>query len=130
MRKSNRRVNKSNIKCKFFFYLNLGRLAADLIHKYRFDGIHYDRCIDTSTGALPIVLDLQSELPKMALVWKLLNGDREELPDDILEPNEKCALHWMISYSVNTTFRIEEYFYNPENSGDPYDTPNNFRVCA
>ena len=129
MRKSNRRVNKSNIKCKFFFYLNLGRLAADLIHKYRFDGIHYDRCIDTSTGALPIVLDLQSELPKMALVWKLLNGDREELPDDILEPNEKCALHWMISYSVNTTFRIEEYFYNPE-TGDPYGMPNNFKVCA
>ena len=27
-----------------------GKLAANLIHKFRFDGIRYDRCVDTSTG--------------------------------------------------------------------------------
>ena len=83
--------------------------------------------MDTSTGALPIVLDLQAELPKMALVWQLLDGDREELPEDILEPHEKCALHWMISYSVNTTFREEEYsFYGShpdyQNDGPHWDS--------
>ena len=92
-----------------------GRLAADLIHKFRFDGIHYDKCIDTSSGAYPLYLDLQNEVPKMQLVWQLIHGDREELPDDILEPHEKCALHWMISYSVNTTFREEEYFFYANN---------------
>ena len=51
-----------------------GRLAANLIHKFRFDGIRYDRCVDTSTGALPLVLDLQSEVPKMALVWQFIEG--------------------------------------------------------
>ena len=81
------------------------RLAANLIHRFRFDGIRYDRCVDTSTGALPLVLDLQAEVPKMQLIWQLIDGDREAVPDDILEPREKCALHWMLSYHVNTTFR-------------------------
>ncbi len=36
-----------------------GRLAANLIHKFRFDGIQYDRCIDTTPGTPPITLDLQ-----------------------------------------------------------------------
>jgi hypothetical protein len=97
-----------------------GRLAADLVHKFRFDGIHYDRCIDTSTGAVPLKLDLQAEFPKMQLIWKLVDGDRREVPDDILEPHEKCALHWMISYSVNTTFRDEEYFLNSDPPYGPY----------
>ena len=104
----------------FNFYV--GRLAANLIHKFRFDGIRYDRCVDTSTGAIPIVLDLQVELPKMALVWDLLNGNRDELPDDILEADEKCALHWMISYSVNTTFREEEFYYNNRESYSDYQS--------
>ena len=32
----------------------MGNLAANLLHNFRFDGIHYDRCIDTSVGAFPI----------------------------------------------------------------------------
>ena len=56
-----------------------GRLAANLIHKFRFDGIRYDRCVDTSTGALPLVLDLQSEVPKMALVWQFIEGKADFL---------------------------------------------------
>ena len=54
-----------------------GRLAANLIHKFRFDGIKYDRCVDTSTGALPLVLDLQSEVPKMALTWQFIEGRKK-----------------------------------------------------
>lgn len=98
-----------------------GRLAANLIHKFRFDGIHYDRCIDTSTGAWPLKLDLQAEIPKMQLIWELVDGDRQEVPEDILEPHEKCALHWMISYSVNTTFREEEYFHNVDPPYGPWE---------
>ena len=33
---------------------SMGNLAANLLHNFRFDGIHYDRCIDTSVGALPL----------------------------------------------------------------------------
>ncbi len=98
-----------------------GRLAANLIHAYRFDGIQYDRCIDTSLGASPLYIDHQSEFPKMGLIWALVNGNRKEMPADILEPSEKCALHWMLSYSVNTTFREEEYFYNIDPPYGPYE---------
>ena len=33
---------------------SMGHLAASLMHNFRFDGIEYDRCIDTSSGAFPI----------------------------------------------------------------------------
>lgn len=115
------------------------KLAGNIIHKFRFDGIAYDRCIDTSSGALPLKLDLEAEVPKMQLIWQLIDGDRSEMPEDILEPEEKCALHWMLSYSVNTTFREEEYFVNDyyyqDYQNDFYDyqndapiPPNNFGV--
>ena len=37
----------------------------------RFDGIHYDRCVDTATGALPLKLDAQVEYPKMEMIWQV-----------------------------------------------------------
>ena len=45
-------------------------------------------------------------------------------PKDILEPNEKCALHWMLSYTVNTTFREEEYFEDYDYVNDAPIPPN------
>ena len=72
---------------------------------------------------MPITLDLQAEIPKMQLVWDLIPGDRDEIPDDILEPHEKCALHWMISYTVNTTFREEELLYNIDPPYGPWQRP-------
>ena len=33
---------------------SMGHLAGSLLHNFRFDGIKYDRCIDTTTGAFPI----------------------------------------------------------------------------
>lgn len=69
-----------------------GKLAATLIHKFRFDGIVYDRCIDTSTGALPFRLDMQVEFPKMALIWQLIAGRREDWPDGVISQEEQVHL--------------------------------------
>jgi hypothetical protein len=69
-----------------------GKLAATLIHRFRFDGIRYDRCIDTSTGALPFKLDMQTEFPKMALVWELISGEREDFPDNVISQQERVSL--------------------------------------
>ena len=68
-----------------------GRLAANLIHKFRFDGIRYDRCVDTSTGALPLVLDLQSEVPKMALVWQFIEGKMDIKVSKLLKTKSLLA---------------------------------------
>ncbi|TRY77882.1 hypothetical protein TCAL_09782 [Tigriopus californicus] len=102
---------------------NPGHLAATLIHKYRFDGIQYDRCIDTSfTGAVPYKLDLVNSFSKMALVRLLISGNRDDFPTDVLTKEESCSLHWMLSYSVNTTFRDDEVFWNDNynNNGNGY----------
>eukprot|EP00095_Tigriopus_kingsejongensis_P009018 maker-scaffold674_size113878-snap-gene-0.17 protein:Tk09018 transcript:maker-scaffold674_size113878-snap-gene-0.17-mRNA-1 annotation:"PREDICTED: uncharacterized protein LOC658236" len=100
---------------------NPGRLATTLIHKFRFDGIKYDRCVDTSTGALPYRLDLLNEYPKLALIRQLLSGTADDFPEDVLSREEACSLHWMLSYSVNTTFRDNEIFWNDqyESNGRP-----------
>ena len=82
-----------------------GQMAANIIHRYRFDGIHYDRCVDTSTGALPLRLDVKAEYPKMEMIWQLIQGSRIQVPRDALNPEDTCTLHWLLSYSVNTTLR-------------------------
>ena len=62
------------------------------IFRFRFDGITYDRCLDTSTGAIPLTLDLQEEFPKMALIWQLIAGERENFPEDALTVEEKVTM--------------------------------------
>ena len=70
-----------------------GRLAAAIIHSYRFDGIMYDRCVDTSIGAEPIRIDMQVEYPKMALITQLIAGAGDKIPEDAISQREKvCEL--------------------------------------
>ena len=62
-----------------------------MVHRYRLDGIKYDRCVDTSTGALPFRLDLQTEFPKMALTRTLIDGRAEDFPEDLLTAEEEVS---------------------------------------
>ena len=66
-----------------------GRLAAAIIHSYRFDGVMYDRCVDTSSGAEPIRIDMQVEYPKMALITQLISGASDTIPEDAISQREK-----------------------------------------
>ena len=68
-----------------------GRLAAAIIHSYRFDGIMYDRCVDTSIGAEPIRIDMQVEYPKMALITQLIAGAGDKIPEDAISQREKVC---------------------------------------
>jgi hypothetical protein len=68
-----------------------GRLAAAVVHKFRFDGIMYDRCVDTSTGAAPIRIDMQVEYPTMALIMQLIAGGNDDIPVDALSQREKVT---------------------------------------
>ena len=68
-----------------------GRLAAAIIHSYRFDGIMYDRCVDTSSGAEPIRIDMQVEYPKMALITQLISGASDKIPEDAISQREKVC---------------------------------------
>ena len=51
----------------------------------------YDRCIDTSNGALPFKIDMQVEFPKMALIWELITGEREDFPEDAITQEERVC---------------------------------------
>ena len=46
---------------------------------------------------------------------QLVEGRRDEIPLDSLDEVEKCTLHWMVSYAVNKTLRIDEVEFFTEN---------------
>ena len=65
-------------------------------YSFRFDGIHYDRCVDTATGALPLKLDAQVEYPKMEMIWQVCS----ECFDHI--SGKKMACHSMVQKRIHT----------------------------
>ncbi|ODM98690.1 hypothetical protein Ocin01_07998 [Orchesella cincta] len=110
---------------------DIRRIARTLVHRYTFDGMEF------SSASKPELQYSQKslELAKTLIVKNLIPIPPEEiLPDYILDNDEKCALHWMLSHSMNATVRDEELnpygsnpSYNPfPNSGtNPFNTNNN-----
>ena len=47
-------------------------MAANIIHRFRFDGIQYDRCADTTTGALPLKLDVEVSISQLTFISERL----------------------------------------------------------
>ncbi|KAK2727224.1 uncharacterized protein LOC136033098 isoform X2 [Artemia franciscana] len=83
------------------------RLASSLLRRFRYDGIEDSE--SQSAYTTPIQKNLP-ETDKYSLIWSLLPGTAADFPEDALTPDEKCALHFMLSYSVNGTMRAEERF--------------------
>ena len=54
-----------------------GRMAANIIHRFRFDGIQYDRCADTTTGALPLKLDVKVSISQLTSISERLRQSPE-----------------------------------------------------
>ena len=46
---------------------------------------------------------------------QLVEGRRDEIPLDCLDEIEICTLHWMVSYAVNKTLRMDEVEFFTEN---------------
>lgn len=82
-------------------------MASTLLHRFRYDGIIDD--IDNDDSNVAITID-REESDKFKLQWQLLPGQSTDFPEESLTQEEKCSLHWMLSYSRNSTLRSEEYF--------------------
>ncbi|CAL8086508.1 unnamed protein product [Orchesella dallaii] len=113
---------------------DIRRIARTLVHRYTFDGMEFNPASkpEFQYRQKPV------ERAKTLILKSLIPIPAEEiLPDYILDNDEKCALHWMLSHSMNATVRDEElnpYGNNPSygspsypNSGgsNPYGTNNN-----
>lgn len=82
----------------------IGKMASTLIHRFRYDGI-----VDIP-GAGPDVVPVvneRAESDKYRLQWKLVPGTASDFPESSLTMEEKCSLHWMLSYTVNHTANVE-----------------------
>jgi len=62
-----------------------------------------------------LFLCFQSEYTKMQLIWQLVDGNREEFPEESINPDEKVnnSFSQLIETFVLSNFalRYEEYYY-------------------
>lgn len=87
-------------------YWDVTMMVSTLLHRFRYDGIIDD--VDGDGSSVPITSD-RKETEKFKLQWQMLPGDSANFPEESLTQEEKCSLHWMLSYSRNSTMRSEEY---------------------
>lgn len=92
----------------------LSEVAGYFVARYRADGI-----FKVTEGIEPFMRDPVQQA-KGDLVKNMLSKTRmgnslffEDLPVNLLTNEEKCAMHWMLSHSVNLTVRGDENHVNP-----------------
>ncbi|CAG0893968.1 unnamed protein product [Darwinula stevensoni] len=99
-------------------------MAANLLKRFKIDGMQF---LPLSIGGR-LQMDAM-EKRKQELLWKITNiGRAEDFPEDSLTVEEKCSLHWMLSYSLNDTRRSEEgggFNYPPPSNNNNNNNNNN-----
>jgi len=83
----------------------VAKMTGTLLRRFRYDGIIDNPVV--GPGLVPITRDTV-ETDKFSLQWYLFPGHSNDFPEDALTQEEKCSMHWMLSYSLNNTQRAEE----------------------
>ncbi|XP_053615981.1 uncharacterized protein LOC128678444 [Plodia interpunctella] len=90
--------------------VDLRMLAVLLLHTYRQDGIEYHapESGTTSSSVLPFAPTFHAFYRHRLLLTKLIPNNHQALPNDTLPSTLKCALHHMLSTSVDARVRGDE----------------------
>ncbi|CAG7834948.1 unnamed protein product [Allacma fusca] len=79
------------------------QISRTILKQFQFDGLTYDpnkkQVFRYETSA--------NEDHRMDIIYSILPGEWT-IPDGTLDNDERCALHWMLSHSLNTTLRDDE----------------------
>ncbi|KZC14462.1 hypothetical protein WN55_06922 [Dufourea novaeangliae] len=74
-------------------------LSSSLLHRFKLDGIEYQKNIQITDGILPFSATGLQRV-KQKLLEELIPGDAELLPVHILSSLERCILHQTISNTI------------------------------
>ncbi|CAG0890182.1 unnamed protein product [Darwinula stevensoni] len=86
------------------YYWDVYTMAANLLRRFQIDGLQF---LPLNLGGS--IISGSSGNSKSDLFWRMSPiGTAEDFPEDSLTVEEKCALHWMLSHSLNDTRRPEE----------------------
>lgn len=90
--------------------LNMGLqdIAVSLIHRFKQDGIEKISGIKPMPGVIPYKPSGFQFSKHKILLTKLLPGNAERFPNETLSIEEQCALHFMLSSSIELQVRGDE----------------------
>ncbi|GBP39809.1 hypothetical protein EVAR_88311_1 [Eumeta japonica] len=87
---------------------NLRQISTFIVHTFRQDGIIYD---PNAAGTLNVVPYSPTGFPSYKnrlLLNKLIPNNQFHLPNNLLSSEDKCALHYMLSSSIDLHARSDE----------------------
>lgn len=96
-------------------YFDLRTLSVALLHRFRMDGIERIPDVPASPGVVPFRLTGQQFTKHKVLFKQLIPGHAYTFPNDSLSSQELCALHFMLSSSVDRWERSDEGELCPNN---------------
>ncbi|XP_031849277.1 uncharacterized protein LOC116434747 isoform X2 [Nomia melanderi] len=74
-------------------------LSSSLLHRFKFDGIEYQKNVHITNGILPFRATGRQRI-RQRLVEELIPGNAEILPVNVLSFAERCTLHQAISNTI------------------------------
>ncbi|KAF4528727.1 hypothetical protein B566_EDAN008994 [Ephemera danica] len=89
--------------------MDMRTLSATLLHNYRLDGIERDPTVPNNVPGIIPYMATGRQYPKYQVVMQQLIPPGVRMPEDTLEDFEKCALHFMLSATVQPWLRGDEH---------------------
>uniref|UniRef100_A0A1L8D9M0 Uncharacterized protein n=1 Tax=Nyssomyia neivai TaxID=330878 RepID=A0A1L8D9M0_9DIPT len=87
---------------------DMRQLALSLVHRFRQDGIELAPGVAVSDSVLPFSPNGFQFFKHRIILQRLIPGNAVQFPNDTLTITERCALHFMLSTSVDTAVRGDE----------------------
>jgi len=83
-------------------------LTVALVHRFRLDGIERAQGVFTSPSVLPFSPSGMQFTKHRILLSRLIPGNAMTFPNNTLTAQERCALHFMMSSSIDRAVRGDE----------------------
>ncbi|XP_055536288.1 uncharacterized protein LOC129724976 [Wyeomyia smithii] len=90
------------------FTQDIRQLSIGLLHRFRQDGIVRASGVQNVAGVLPFSPSGFHFTKHRILFSRLLPGNAQSFPNTTLDAQERCALHFMLSSSIDTMVRGDE----------------------
>lgn len=88
--------------------MDIKDLTVSLLHRFKQDGIEYQKGTHPSSLVLPFGSSGYQFQKHKILLTRLIPGDARRFPNETLTTQEQCALHFMVSNSIDLHVRGDE----------------------
>ncbi|KAI4497474.1 hypothetical protein M0802_007485 [Mischocyttarus mexicanus] len=83
-----------------FTTMDMRTFSSSLLHRFKFDGVEYVEGLHETEEILPFV-GRGTQRTKNIIIEKLIPGNADAFPSEVLSQLERCTLHFAISNTIN-----------------------------